>query len=307
MPSPVALSQFVPQLFRFPRFLVGRFYRRRHRRQVRRSVQRGRPGGRWWSPDERWFGSGFPPRQHNALLPLVDGRDTFAALLDAVRRAEEYIYIVGWALTPTFALDQAREDRATDDLLTEVLAAVSPRVAVKILLWGGSPLLFQPTRRVTSRARDALLQAAPRIDCRLDDLAHPTHCHHQKAVVVDGQVGFVGGLDLTTIEGNRWDLPGHPLRFGRNWHDVALQVRGEAVADLEENFRQRWAAVTGEHDLPHRDPVIEPAWHTPCQIVRTIPRRVYPFARRGEYGIAHAYLAAIAGAERFIYLENQYL
>ena len=44
-----------------------------------------------------------------------------------------------------------------------------------------------------------------------------------------------------------------------------------------------------------------------AQVQRTIPRRVYPFAPRGIYGIAHAYCHAIGRAERFIYLESQYL
>jgi phosphatidylserine/phosphatidylglycerophosphate/cardiolipin synthase-like enzyme len=65
--------------------------------------------------------------------------------------------------------------------------------------------------------------------------------------------------------------------------------------------------VTGEHDLPHRDPQPDPAWQTPCQIVRTIPKRNYTFARRGEFGIAASYRDAIARARHFIYLENQYL
>ena len=43
-----------------------------------------------------------------------------------------------------------------------------------------------------------------------------------------------------------------------------------------------------------------------AHVQRTIPRRVYPFAPRGIYGIAHAYCHAIARAERFIYLESQY-
>ena len=43
------------------------------------------------------------------------------------------------------------------------------------------------------------------------------------------------------------------------------------------------------------------------QIVRTIPSRVYRFAKRGEFGIFHAYMQAIRRARRFIYLENQYI
>jgi phosphatidylserine/phosphatidylglycerophosphate/cardiolipin synthase-like enzyme len=43
------------------------------------------------------------------------------------------------------------------------------------------------------------------------------------------------------------------------------------------------------------------------QIVRTIAKETYPFAPRGEFGIYHTYLHAIERAQRFIYLENQYL
>jgi phosphatidylserine/phosphatidylglycerophosphate/cardiolipin synthase-like enzyme len=126
-------------------------------------------------------------------------------------------------------------------------------------------------------------------------------------VVVDGQVAFVGGMDLTTFQGDRWDVPGHPLRAGPNWHDVQVRLEGEAVADVEHNFRQRWGAVTGDDTLPHRAPAFDPAWQTPVQIVRTIPRHVYSFAPHGEFGIHHAYTRALRGARRLIYLENQYL
>ncbi|MDP9375128.1 MAG: phospholipase D family protein, partial [Chloroflexota bacterium] len=303
----VVLGRLVARFARFPRFLFGRFHRRRRHRHVRQQPDRHRPAGQWWSADRRWFPGGFPPRERNALAPHIDGRDAFGAVLDAARGAESYVYIAGWALTPTFALHRPGGQISLDGLLTGVLREVSERVPVKILVWSGSAFLFQPSKRRTKHACDELQREAPRVDIRLDNRARATHSHHQKMIVVDGQVGFVGGLDLTTLEGDRWDEPGHPLRYGLNWHDVELEVRGEAVADLEANFTQRWEAVTGERDLPHRAPAIDPAWRTPCQVVRTIPRRTYPFAPRGEFGIAHAYLSAIAGAKRFIYLENQYL
>jgi phosphatidylserine/phosphatidylglycerophosphate/cardiolipin synthase-like enzyme len=44
-----------------------------------------------------------------------------------------------------------------------------------------------------------------------------------------------------------------------------------------------------------------------AQVQRTIPRRIYSFASDGIYGIAHAHVRAITRAERFIYLESQYL
>ena len=309
MPLGDTLRTALPFLGLLPRAILGRFHRRRTHRHLKGHTPGGTmPKGRWWSDDDRWFERSFPPRQHNELTPLIDGQETFEAMLTAIKEAKEYVYIVGWALTPAFALARADDLQQTeDDLLTHVLAEVSERVTVKMLIWSGSTLLFQPTKKITEQSREELHHAAPQIDVRLDDKARPTHCHHQKAVVVDGQIGFVGGLDLTTLEGDRWDRPGHPLRHGRNWHDVALQIRGEAVADLEENFRQRWFAVTKERELPQRHPALEPAWQTPCQIVRTIPTRTYRSLRRGEFGIADAYRDTIARARRFIYLENQYL
>ncbi len=302
------LRTILPILARLPRFLVGRFHRRRpHRHLKGRRVGGKMPHNQWWSADDRWYERSFPPRQHNELRPLIDGEEVFEAMLRAIKEAREYVYIVGWALTPTFALARPGHPPPDEGMLVRVLAEASERIPVKLLIWQGANLFFQPTRAINEETRAELQREAPQLDIRLDPTARPTHCHHQKAVVIDGQIGFVGGLDLTTLEGDRWDTPGHPLRHGRGWHDAALQIRGEAVADLEENFRQRWTAVTGERDLPHREPQVDPAWNTTCQIVRTLPSRTYAFARRGEFGIAAAHRDAIARARHYIYLENQYL
>ena len=108
-------------------------------------------------------------------------------------------------------------------------------------------------------------------------------------------------MDLTTFAGDRRDSRDHPLRAGVNWHDAAVLVEGEAVADVEDNFRQRWEAVTGDAGLPHAKSVVDPAWETPAQVVRTIPAGRYPFAPKGEFGIHHAYLELIRGARELIY------
>jgi len=150
-------------------------------------------------------------------------------------------------------------------------------------------------------------RVADDLQCALDDSAHLGYCHHQKVVIVDGQVAFVGGMDLTTLGGDRWDTQEHLLRQGPNWHDVQVRIEGEAVADVERTFRQRWQATRGDGDLPHREPVCDPAWQTPVQIVRTIAKDTYRFAPHSEFGIYHAYIHAIRRARRFIYLENQYL
>jgi phosphatidylserine/phosphatidylglycerophosphate/cardiolipin synthase-like enzyme len=77
-------------------------------------------------------------------------------------------------------------------------------------------------------------------------------CHHQKIVVVDDAVAFVGGLDLTT---SRWDTPAHradePSRTLPNgkpygpFHDVQMMVSGRCRRHLATLARRRWERATG--------------------------------------------------------------
>lgn len=298
----------------FNRF-TGTFRDRRHRGTLRRgmldpgALQRAQ--GTWWGSDRRWYPGGTPPRRHNRVTPLVDGEQFFAALQEALAGAQHYVYIVGWCLTPHIPLQRHGDDRLALDesRLLEVLREVAQRTPVRILLWSGAPFLLQPTTHTMEQAQQAVEAAAQGADmqCRLDRTAHISHCHHQKTVVVDGRVAFVGGMDLTTFQGDRWDTSAHLLRAGPNWHDVQLRIEGEAVADVEHNFRQRWDAAIGEALPEPAAPVYEPDWELPVQIVRTIARDVYPFAPHGEFGIRHIYTRALRAARRLIYLENQYL
>ena len=105
------------------------------------------------------------------------------------------------------------------------------------------------------------------------------HCHHEKVVVVDDEVAFVGGVDLTDLGGDRWDTAAHPARGRLGWHDAGTRLRGPVVADVAEHFDLRWTAVTGEL-LP--EVLVPPAaGGTTVQLLRTIPEHVYDeIARR---------------------------
>jgi phosphatidylserine/phosphatidylglycerophosphate/cardiolipin synthase-like enzyme len=291
----------------------GPLVRRRRHGELRRGRLRllgaRRARDTWWGDDARWFPGGTPPRRNNRITPLVDGAAYLADLYQALCGARRYVYIAGWFCTPEMPLDQRDVSAMIESRLADLLGDVARRAPVRVLLWKGEKYLFRPTKDMTENACQTIMEQGGDIRCLLDDTAHVTHCHHQKAVVIDGRVAYVGGMDLTTLQGDRWDTTNHPLRAGPNWHDVQLRLEGEIVADVEANFRQRWAAVAGSGETvwPHCDPDPDPGWDMPAQIVRTIPRRIYSFAPDGEYGIYHAYVRALRGAERLIYLENQYL
>ncbi|HYM15015.1 MAG TPA: phospholipase D family protein [Dehalococcoidia bacterium] len=284
------------------------------RRRRARSLRQGgdntpRPApAAWWGDEPRWFGGGVPPRARNRVTPLIDGEAFFSQLHAALLAARQYVYITGWCLTPHVPLLRDAPDDLIRTRLISVLSETAARAPVRILLWGGAPAVIQPTRSaVRDVARTIKEQGSGDIICCLDTTAQMSHCHHQKSVIIDGQLAFVGGIDLTTFAGDRWDARDHPLRAGVNWHDAAVLIEGEAVADVERNFRQRWEAVAHDAALPHAEPATDAAWHTPAQIVRTIPSGRYPFAPSGEFGIQHAYVELIRRAREFVYLESQYL
>lgn len=290
------------------RDLIGRFLRRRPSlTPEQRDREDHRPAlPSPWSREPRWYGGGFPPRAHNRLTPLPHGGEYFADLCKALETAGRRVTIAAWSLTPLMALGREHREREQGTIVAEMLREASQRAEVYVLMWSGAPAIFQPDTHTVETCRDTLLRIAPRVHCALDHRARFSHDHHQKAVTIDGRIAYVGGIDLTTFQGDRWDTHEHPLRFGPNWHDVQIRVEGECVEDIERNFCQRWNAVTGEH-MESLQPTVESSWNQSAQVVRTVPEGIYPFARDGEFGIAHAYLQAIREAKRFIYLENQYL
>jgi phosphatidylserine/phosphatidylglycerophosphate/cardiolipin synthase-like enzyme len=207
----------------------------------------------------------------------------------------------GWHIAAHFEL--VRGARST--VIGQLLAEAAERADVKVLVWAGAPVpLFHPTRAEVRRAVDSLTRAT-RIRCEPDPREHPFHCHHEKIVVVDGQLAFVGGIDITDFAGDRYDTSDHRAHRQLGWHDVATLLRGPAVADVHDHFALRWRELTGE-ELQRAAPPSADGHHR-VQVVRTIANGMYDAIPRGEYRILESYVRAIRSAQRFIYLENQFL
>ena len=278
--------------------------------QISSKTEKNIREGTWWGREEQWYPGGTPPCLHNKVTPLIDGENYFTELKKALDQAQNYVYIAGWVFTPYFPIARQDSEQLRQGRILDLLGEVSRKASVRILLWNGANFLFKPDRKETAQVKKEI-EGVIKGDLKviLDPSQHITHCHHQKAIVIDGRIAFVGGMDITTFFGDRFDNSAHPLRAGLNWHDVQLKLEGEIVADVERNFRQRWEAVASEENkfLRHNPPVFDSEWQVPTQVVRTIPRKVYKFADRGEFGVHHSYLKLIANAKHFIYLENQYL
>jgi phosphatidylserine/phosphatidylglycerophosphate/cardiolipin synthase-like enzyme len=251
--------------------------------------------------DDLWAAGDPGPQPGNAVDILVDGVEAFAAMLEAIRGARASINITGWHANPSFALDKANPPTQ----LLRVLTEAARHVEVRMLLWAGAPApIFRPSRVDMRRILQEFSDGSG-IRCALDARERPMHCHHDKTMVVDDGVAFVGGIDVTDFGGDRLDSNDHPARDGIGWHDAAARLTGPAVQDVGAHFRLRWHATTGE-SLPPA-PVPPTAGDVDVQVIRTVPDGMYKDLRRGDFRVLESYMRALRSAKRFIYLENQFL
>jgi len=277
--------------------LVERLTTSHHRRRLARV--------RWTTaidpPPGGWVEGEPPPRPGNALSVLVDGAEAFRAMADAIENARSHVHVTGWHVTPDFAL--TRDGAPT--ILRRLLADVATRIPVRVLIWAGAPLpVLRPWRGDVRAIREQLVTGTG-VQCALDARERPMHCHHEKTIVVDDRVAFVGGIDLTSFNGDRWDTPLHPPRGAIGWHDVAARITGPAVQDVARNFSMRWEATTGERLPAASAPT--PTGDVELQLVRTVPDGMYRHLPKGEFRILESYLRGLRAAQRFAYLENQFL
>jgi phosphatidylserine/phosphatidylglycerophosphate/cardiolipin synthase-like enzyme len=245
--------------------------------------------------------AGIPPRAGNALEVLIDGAAVLPAMAEELANTQSHVHLMGWYLSPHLQLTRG------DDpvILRNLLADLAERVDVRVLLWGGAPIrLFRPSRTDVRLVREQLCGQTS-IACEIDSCVGPLRCHHEKTIVIDDRVAFVGGIDLTLDAGDPYDSSEHVARGRVGWHDAAVRLRGPAIVDLAEHFRLRWEAASDER-LPAPIAPAE-AGDVEVQITRTLPGDVFEKLPRGDYSLLEAYTSALRSAEKLVYLENQFL
>jgi cardiolipin synthase len=183
----------------------------------------------------RAFGraAGAPHSEGNAVRLLLDARENFPAWLHAIRSAQRLIlfecYILG-------------DDEIGQDFASALADRARDGVAVYVLFdWLGS----FATRRFWERLRADGVRVAAFNPFQLSAPLGWVLRDHRKTIAVDGRVGFVSGLCVSS----RWLE--HPERRLEAWRDTGVEIRGPAVADLEQAFAQVWGA-TGEAPVSRR-------------------------------------------------------
>ncbi|PLB46136.1 putative phospholipase PldA [Aspergillus steynii IBT 23096] len=237
------------------------------------------------------FGSFAPIRENNRVKWYVDALDYLWAVSIALEQAKEVIYIEDWWLSPELFL--RRPPFLTQEWRLDQVLKRRAEAGVKIYV-----IVYKEVNQAltcnSAHTKHALRNLCPEGTPgygNIKILRHPDHnifengadmtlywAHHEKFIVIDYALAFIGGIDLCF---GRWDAHQHPLadvhpsnlkdeifpgqefnnnrimdfqsvgdwqsnevskaEYGRMpWHDVAMGLMGDCVYDIAEHFVLRW-------------------------------------------------------------------
>ncbi len=218
----------------------------------------------------------------NSVQALINGEQIFPPMLAAIRAAclsitfETYIYWSG-DIGRDFA--QALAEKARQGVKVHVL-----------LDWVGSAKMDDSLVATLSAAGVQVRQFHPPHWSKLGRLNNRTH---RKLLVVDGQVGFTGGVGIAPQWTGRAQDPAH-------WRDSHFKVNGPVVAQMQSVFIDNWIKVTGEvlHGASYF-PALAPTGPSQAQMFSSSPSG-------GSESMQLMYLLAVTAASKSIDLSAAY-
>jgi len=250
---------------------------------------------------------------------MIDADEYFTALRESIGKAQNEILILGWDIDSRVELIRDPNHADYPSPLAETLEELvreKPELRVHVLSWDFSVIYL--LEREVLPARSFGWHDSERLHFELDG-QHPVGAsQHQKIVVIDGALAFLGGIDLTKA---RWDTREHAANDDRRkdpdgqsyrpFHDVQAIVSGPAATDLRELVNERWVNATGK-SLPEIDAKENGIWPRDVRVrgedVETAIARtwVQPEGNRDIREVVQLFLDTIELAQDYIYIENQY-
>ena len=221
----------------------------------------------------------------NDVKTYIDGEDKFRDLFNDIRGAKSFIHIEYYIF---------RFDDLGKSLVEELKEKAKDGVEVRLLVDGmGSRLI---NKKIVRYIESFGIKVAiffpgilPHINTRIN------YRNHRKIVVIDGEVGYVGGFNV----GNEYINKGKQFKF---WRDTHIRVKGEAVNELNKRFILDWDYASDE-SIPNMAmyfPAQEEKGDVGIQIVSSGPDHM-------EEYIKNAYMKIINNAKEYVYIQTPYL
>ena len=222
------------------------------------------------------------PFDGNRIVPYTEGYGMLQSLLRELAKARHHIHMEFYIF----------EDDAVGRLVRDVLAEKAQQgVEVRVLYddvgcWRVPNAFFESMRNAGIDVRSFLQVRFPLFTSRVN------YRNHRKIAVIDGQVGFVGGMNLAEryLRGFSWGT----------WRDTHWLVEGKAVHGLQTAFLLDWycmdrTLITGARYFPK----IGSCGNSLVQVVTSDPTGLWREIMQGL-------VMAIVGAKRYFYMQTPY-
>jgi cardiolipin synthase len=237
--------------------------------------------------------TGSPLIKGNKVRLLFDGPQTMTAMIEAIGQATSTINF------ETYIFDQDQLGQRFADLLIEKQrAGVQVNIIYDSVGSIGTPTEFFERMRASGIR---LVEFNPVNPLKRFGRWQLNHRDHRKILVVDGKVGFTGGVNISAAYANsslfrsRHRSDAGPV----GWRDTHVRIEGPAVASLQLLFLQTWGNQHAE-DLPDLDyfPKLEAAGDKTVHVLSSQPD--------GDYSLYKAYILAIQQARKSIHITTPY-
>lgn len=260
----------------------------------------------------------------DSFAVMIDAENYFQKLYEVAQFATKNIFICGWDIDSRTALIKNEDGTSALDqqlyYFLRKLVAKNKDLHVYLLCWNYS-LVFSIERELWPMFKSW----GERIHFILDKHHPLLSSHHQKFVVIDDQIAFLGGIDLCE---HRWDTRAHFIHSNRRkncygvsyrpWHDIQTMMSGDAAKRLGSLFRERWYFATKEVIPTSMASSLHPPLPTESffsdmslqikqmilSFCRTQPKFKAQKRSRENFLLT---LELLKTARRFVYIENQYL
>lgn len=222
------------------------------------------------------------PYGGNQVKFFTDGAGLLHALLRAIADARHHIHLEYYIIE-----DDAVGRMVRDALIDKV------KQGVKVRLLYDDVGCWRVAQRFFREMIKAGVEVYPFLEVRFPIFSNKVNYrNHRKIVVIDGAIGFVGGMNLAEryVQGVSWGV----------WRDTSCMIYGTAVHGLQTVFMMDWFFVTRQEvDAKVYFPRLKPIGDSYVQIVTS-----KPVGRWRD--IMQGYLWAICNAKRYLYIQTPY-
>lgn len=228
----------------------------------------------------------------NQVQVLLDGPQTYAAMFDAIDRARDHINVESYTI---------EADGPGEEFARRLIARRRDGIAVNVLFDSFGSLRTRGHYFAQLRAAGVRLCEYNPLGCLSLLLDRALHLRdHRKLMVVDGRVGFIGGVNISGVYSvGSAGIGARGLRRS-GWRDTHVRVDGPIVAEMQRLFVRHWRRYGREplHDA-HYFPLL-----AVCGEQRVAVAAAEAGGRRNPF--YRALLAAIATARDSILLTGAY-